>query len=112
MKFDSQTRRRRRIAAGDEGATVAPEASELLFEANDVAQLVAEVTGEPVDVTADEETVTFEVGDDSYTVEAEGNEEVLESRRIPAGRRRVAASTQSRRRGKTVRFYPSKANRR
>ncbi len=60
---------------------VAPGAADILFEADDVAQLVAEVTGQPVEVDADEEgsVVTFSVGEDVFTVEPEGNEEVLES---------------------------------
>lgn len=62
---------------------VAPEASDLLFEAEDVAELVAEVTGEEVAVTADEDVITFEVGDKTYVVEAEGDEEILESTRKP-----------------------------
>lgn len=103
--------RRRRVTAGEDmgGARVAPEAKELLFEAEDVAELVAEVTGEPVDVTTEEDgAVTFGIGDENYTVEAEGTEEVLESRRLPR-RSRVAAATQrgSDRRGTTVRKYPS-----
>lgn len=103
--------KRRRVTAGEDmgGTTVAPEAQELLFEAEDVAELVAEVTGEPVEVTTEEDgAVTFGVGDDEYTVEAEGTEEVLESRRLPR-RSKVAASTQrgAGRRGTTVRKYPS-----
>lgn len=60
---------------------VAPGAADILFEADDVAQLVAEVTGQPVEVDADEEgsVVTFSVGEDVFTVEPEGDEEVLES---------------------------------
>lgn len=80
----------------DEGADaavdVAPEASELLFEAEDVAELLAEATGEAVEVTVEEDAVTFAVGEDVYTVEPEGNEEILESRKIPAGKSKVAAS--------------------
>lgn len=66
-----------------EDVEVTPEASDLLFEAEDVAQLVAEVTGEDVAVTVDEDAVVFEVGEDEYTVEAEGDEEILESTRKP-----------------------------
>lgn len=90
---------RRKITAADEvemEATVAPEASDLLFEAEDVAELVAEVTGEPVEVTADDtgSSVTFAVGEDEYTVEAEGDEEVLEAvRKTLRGKRAVSAST-------------------
>ena len=39
----------------DEDVNVAPDATDLLFEAEDVAQLVAEVTGQPVDVDAAED---------------------------------------------------------
>lgn len=100
---------RRRITANtdaDTGATVAPEATDLLFEAEDVAELVAEVTGEPVEVTTDEDVVTFAVGDAEYTVEADGDEEVLEtSRRAFRGRRPVSASrrTPAAKRGRAIR---------
>ncbi len=52
-------------------------ASDLLFEADDVAELLSEVTGEEVGVDTDENTVIFTVGDDEYTIEAEGDEEEL-----------------------------------
>lgn len=91
---------------------VAPEATELLFEAEDVAELVAEVTGEPVDVTSEEDSVVFAVGGDEFTVEAEGSEEVLESVRRPMkGKRKVSASTNRRRAkgtSKTIRKVPRK----
>ena len=97
---------RRRITANSDvdtdgidtmGAQVAPEASDLLFEAEDVADLVAEITGEPVEVTADEDEVTFAVGDEEYTATAEGDEEILEATRRPfKGRSRVAASRNGR----------------
>lgn len=74
----------RRIVAEEEvqtapAAEIAPEATELVFETEDVAELVAEITGEDVEVTADENEVTFTVGDTDFTVEAEGGEEVLEA---------------------------------
>lgn len=79
---------------GAGGASVDPEASELLFQAEDVAELVAEVTGDAVEVTVDDDTVVFAVGDDEYTVEPEGDEEVLMSAtRLKKNRRPVAAST-------------------
>lgn len=88
-------------------AEVAPEASELLFETEDVAQLIAEVTGEAVDVELDEENdaVKFTVGDDEFTVHAEGDEEILESRKIGRGTRKVAASAKpaAKPQGRTVR---------
>lgn len=85
--------RRRRVMAGedvqdfddvadDATVEVAPEASELLFEAQDVAELVAEITEKPVEVTTDEDTVVFNVDGTEFTVEADGTEEVLESRRV------------------------------
>jgi hypothetical protein len=68
---------------GEADVDVAPEASELLFEAQDVAELIAEVTEKPVEVNADEDTVVFSVDGVEFTVEADGNEEeVMESRRI------------------------------
>lgn len=80
-------------AEGEGEVTVAPEASELLFEAEDVAELVAEVTGEAVEVEVDEDVVTFAVGEDTFVVEAEGDEEVLESVRKPfRGKKAVRAS--------------------
>lgn len=109
---------KRKITANEEipgGANVAPEASDLLFEAEDVAELVAEVTGEPVEVTADDTTVTFAIGEDEFTVEAEGNEEILETARRPLRNKKpVAASTNRTRRpapakrgSRTVRKMPT-----
>lgn len=73
---------------------VAPEAADLLFEAEDVAELIAEVTGEDVNVEADETAVTFEVAGETYTCEAEEDDEVVESStRMRRGSRRISAST-------------------
>lgn len=78
------------------------EATELLFEAQDVADLVAEVTGEDVEVAADEESATFTVGDTDYTVEAEGTEEIVaEARRVSRGSRSVNSSRRPA--GRTIR---------
>lgn len=79
----------------DTDVEVSPEATELLFETEDVAQLLAEVTQQPVDVdTADDgESVEFTVGDDVYTVESEGDEEVLESVRKPFKRKKAIKSS-------------------
>lgn len=69
--------------------------TDLLFEASDVAELLAEVTGEAVDVTVqdDGESVDFAIGDDVFTIKAEGDEEILEtSRRSLRGKKPVAAS--------------------
>ena len=108
---------RRKITAADEvemgDATVAPEASDLLFEAEDVAELVAEVTGEPVEVTADDSgnSVTFAVGENEFTVEAEGDEEVLEAvRKTFRGKKAVSASTNrniAKKNSKVIRKLPS-----
>jgi len=87
---------KRRIVAEDE-VMVAPEATELLFESEDVAELVAEVTGQPVEVTAEGDEVTFAIGEgeeaEEFTVTAEGDEEILESsRRAFLGKKAVKAS--------------------
>lgn len=83
--------------------TVDDEATDLLFETDDVAQLVAEVTGEDVQVTTDPETdsVVFGIGQDEFTVTPEGDEEILEARRMPK-KPAVKAST------RTKRFSPSR----
>ena len=107
---------RRKVYAGDEiderldstvdqgDVEVDPEATDLLFEAEDVAELVAEVTGQSVDVTVDDDAVTFAVGEDEYTVEAEGDEEMLEaSTKVLRNKRRVSASTQRRTAAKSSR---------
>lgn len=79
---------------GAAGVSVDPQATDLLFEAEDVAELVAEVTGQPVEVTVEDDFVTFAVGEDEYTIEAEGDEEILESsRKALKNKRRVSAST-------------------
>lgn len=81
------------------------EATDLVFEAEDVAELVAEITGEDVEVTADDTSVEFTVGDDVYTVEAEGDEEIVEmsTRVLRGSKRAVKASTNRAPRGKSVR---------
>lgn len=99
---------RHKITAAEEmaEAVVAPEATDLLFEAEDVAELVAEVTGLPVEVSADEDSVVFAVGEDEYTVHAEGNEEILQAVRKPFARKKtVSASTRmaDKSTGRTVR---------
>lgn len=92
----------KRVVAEDElnqGAVEVPaEATDLLFEAEDVAQLLAEATGEDVSVEVDDDAVEFTVGDQVLTAEAEGDEEVVESStRVVKSRksaRRVTASSQ------------------
>ena len=118
--YMNKVRGRRRVFA-DEEVVVAPEATDLLFEAEDVAEIVAEVSGQPVEVEAEGEAVTLTVGDgeeaEVYTIEAEGDEEVLESVRKPlAGKRRVAATRKAAprkavRASRTVRKVPKSARR-
>jgi hypothetical protein len=78
---------------------VDPGATELLFETDDVAQLLAEVTGQDVEVTSDEtgEGATFSVGEEDFTIEPEGTEEMVESStKLLRGRKPVAAATNRR----------------
>lgn len=96
LKYSTKTKK----IVADEEVAVAPEAADLLFEAEDVAELIAEVTDKVVEVTADGDEVTFAVGDaeagedvEEYAVTAEGDEEVLEaSRKTLRGKAPVAAS--------------------
>ena len=91
---------------------IATEAADLLFEVEDVAQLVAEITGEDVDVTADENEVTFAVAGEEFTCSAEEDiDEVESSRSIKRSMKRVAASRKpmaKKSAGKTVRKLPRK----
>ena len=80
----------------DQDVEVAPEATELLFETEDVAQLLAEVTDSEVTVDVDDEAdqIVFTVDGDEYAVEPEGTEEILEaSRKVLRGKKSVKAST-------------------
>ena len=87
----------KRIQA-NEDIDVAPEATELLFEAEDVAQVVAEATGQDVAVDVTDEGVEFTVGEgeeaDVIYVEPDGDEEVLESS-TRSCKRSVKASTRA-----------------
>lgn len=85
----------------EELVDVTPEATELLFETEDVAQLLAEVTDSEVAVDVDDDTdeITFTVNDTPYVVEPEGDEEVLEATRKPLkGKKAVKAGTKIARR--------------
>ena len=99
---------------GDMGEiSIEPEATDLLFEAEDVAELLAEVTGSPVDVSADGSVVSFDIGDETYTIEAEGDEEIVESStRIMSSKRIVAPSKTIKRgsiaAGRTVKQLPKR----
>ena len=102
-------------------AVVAPEATDLLFEAEDVAELVAEVTDMPVEVEVaeDGDSVVFAVGEDEYTVEAEGDEEILEAVRINRRKQRPVAASKANARSRkepvkssrTIRKVPSSRKR-
>lgn len=68
---------------------------ELLFEVEDVVDLVSEIVDVPVAVDVDGTTVTLTVGEDEYVVEPEGTEEFVEAcknRQVRAARRPVKAS--------------------
>lgn len=104
IKRKSSTRSKRVMAETE----IAKEATDLLFEVEDVAQLIAEVTGEDVNVAAEDDVVTFDVAGESYTCEAEEDTEVVESAsRAKKFARKVAASKTIGKRsvsaGKTVR---------
>lgn len=87
----------KRIRANEE-IDLAPEATELLFEAEDVAQVVAEATGQDVAVDVTDEGVEFTVGEgeeaDVIYVEPDGDEEILESS-TRIRKRSVKASTRA-----------------
>ena len=95
--------RTRKVMANEE-IEVAPEATELLFETEDVAEIVAEATGETVAVEVVDEGVEFTVGEGEeaavFTVEPEGDEEILEaSTRVLRGSgKAVKASTRANKR--------------
>ena len=82
---------------------VEPEAYGLLFEAEDVAELVAEITETPVEVTVDDEVVTFAVGDDEFTVTPEGDEEILEAVRRPLKNKKAVRASAVRRAPRSAR---------
>lgn len=81
--------------AGEGEVNVDPEISEVLFEAQDVGEILAEVTGEDVDVYSDQDTgdVIINVGDEEYTITPDEDAEEVTSAKKPAARRPVKAST-------------------
>lgn len=98
-----QNKNRNSVKADTE---IADEATDLLFEAEDVAQLISEITGEDVNVqpSEDGESVDFTVGDEVYTVQAEGDEELVESSsRIASKKRNVSASRNTQKNARTLR---------
>ena len=120
MRLNKDRQRKMRNIKAD--TDIAPEAMDLLFEVEDVAQVIAEITGADVEVTADSGEVTFDIADENYdsiTIEAEGDEEIVEesvrakknTRTVSASRRKVTASMDRSKKpiGKTVkRFANSK----
>ena len=98
---------KRKITASEEAAVaeveVAEEATDLLFEAEDVAELVAEITDEVVEVEVDGDDVIFNVGEDEYVVTPEGDEELVESsRKISKSKKPVAAARKVQRKAAPV----------
>lgn len=114
-------RKGKKVVAEEEVMTeeveVAPEAAEMMFEAEDVAELLAEVTGREVtvDVTDDATACTIEVGEDVFEIDASDAEvlydeeaapaPVAESRRLRA-RKPVAASKKPA--GRVIKRMPRK----
>lgn len=98
MKTTKYTAKPKAIKANSE-VEVAPEAAELLFETEDVADIIAEATGEVVTAEAEEDIVTFTIGEgeeaEVIVAEAEGTEEVLEASTKVVGKK-VTASTRRR----------------
>lgn len=85
---------KRKITAAEEvEVEVAPEATDVLFEAEDVAELLAEVTEEVVEVNVDGDDIVFNVGEDEYVVTPEEDVELVESsKKILKGKKPVEAS--------------------
>lgn len=80
-------------AEDTDDAVVEPEDVGFMFDAEDVADLVSEVTGEEVEIAVEDDAVTFTVGEDEYTVEPDEGAEVMEMTRVPAKKTAVAANT-------------------
>lgn len=95
-EIDTQATQVQEPAADAGEVSVEPEATELLFETNDVAQLIAEVAGQDVEVAVDDESgeTVFTVGEDEFTITPDEDMEVLESTRRPLrGKKGIKAST-------------------
>ncbi len=94
--------RNRRVTADTD---FAEEVSDFVFDTNDVAELVADVTGEDVEVgvSEDGESVEFSVGDEVFICSGELSDEPIKSAsKIGCRKKRVSASANSR----TVRRIP------
>ena len=94
----------RRVMAETE---VAEDVVELLFEANDVADLISDVTGEDVTVESDGDVVEFTVGEETFTCEPDEGADTVESSTRILRRKAVKASTRRPvRAGRTVKKLP------
>jgi hypothetical protein len=75
------------------------ETSDLVLDVQDVVDLLSEVTGEEIEAEVNEDTVDFTVGEEVFTIEAEGEpiieqDPIEESRKV--SRRPVSASRTAR----------------
>lgn len=86
------------VADDEEPVQVSEEASELLFSPQEVGELIYQISEKPVDVYAEDDSVTFSVDGVEYTVEAEGDEEELVSATSLRDKRPVSASSRVARR--------------
>lgn len=97
---------------------VEPAAAEMLFEAEDVADILAEVTGQPitVEVADDASQCVIGVGEDEFTIDAEDAEEINEAEPVPEEEpvaeskkiRGKAVRASSKLGGKVIKRVPSK----
>ena len=88
---------------------IAPEATDMLFEAEDVAELIAEVTDKVVEVEVADDDVIFRVGENEFVITPDGGEELVEtSTRVKKSTRK--ASCNSRTKNQLRNKKPVKAN--
>ena len=102
----------------DDEVAVEPAAAEMLFEAEDVADILAEVTGQPitVEVADDASQCVIGVGDDEFTIDAEDAEQINEAAPVPEEEpvaeskkiRGKAVQAASKLGGKVIKRVPSK----
>lgn len=115
-RYNKYSSRRRILADDDIEEMDVPEMDDtvetaLLFEAEDVAELLREVTGKDVDMDADEGVVNFIIDDETFTITPPANTEVVESSTRHRRSRSIRAN--SARRGRSIRAnsYRSSASR-
>lgn len=102
----------------EDDVDVEPAAAEMLFEAEDVADILAEVTGQPitVEVADDASQCVIGVGEDEFTIDAEDAEEINEAEPVPEEEpvaeskkiRGKAVRASSKLGGKVIKRVPSK----